>query len=44
MKSNNPFQTHNIGHLSPSSINSFIADPCLWVMRYLFNIREKSGV
>jgi len=44
MKSNNPFETHKISHLSPSSINSFIADPCLWTMRYLFNVKEKSGV
>ena len=30
------FEKHGIKHLSPSSINLFIAEPSLWVLRYLF--------
>ena len=30
------FEAHGIKHLSPSSINLFVAEPSLWVLRYLF--------
>ena len=43
MLSNNPFQTHGINHLSPSSINTYISDPPMWVARYLFNIKSPTG-
>ena len=41
---NNPFEAHNIEHLSPSSINAWIQDPCYWILTYLFNKRSKSNV
>ena len=41
---NNPFEDHNIEHLSPSSINTWIQDPCYWILTYLFNKRSKSNV
>lgn len=44
MIKNNPFEAHNIDHLSPSNINSFISDLPLWIMRYLYKVRDKSGV
>lgn len=31
----NPFEKHGIKHLSPSSLNLYAANPCLWVGRYL---------
>ncbi len=43
MLSNNPFKTHGIHWLSPSSINTYISDQPLWVMRYLFKVRSPSG-
>ena len=43
MRSNNSFKTHNISHLSPSSINTYITDPPQWIMRYLFGIRSAGG-
>ena len=33
MNSNNPFEAHNIDHLSPSAINQFIASPCHWILK-----------
>ena len=43
MLNNNAFETHGIHHLSPSSINTYISDPPMWVARYLFNIKSSSG-
>ena len=43
VKSNNPFAVHNINYLSPSSINTFVADKPLWMMRYLFGVKSPSG-
>ena len=43
MLSNDPFKVHNIQWLSPSSINTYISDPPLWVMRYLFKVKTSSG-
>ena len=43
MLNNNAFETHGIHHLSPSSINTYISDPPMWVARYLFNIKSTSG-
>jgi len=37
---NDPFQIHEIEHLSPSSINTFIDDVPMWIMRYLFKYRH----
>jgi len=36
MNSNNPFDNFGIEHLSASSINTYIADPCMFIMRYLY--------
>ena len=43
MLKNNPFKTHNINYLSPSSINTYISDVPMWVARYLFGIKSGSG-
>ncbi len=43
MKNNNPFKGHDVDHLSASSINLWIANPSMWTMTYLFNIRDKYG-
>ena len=40
---NNPFETHGIDHLSPSSINCYIDDVPLWIMRYLYGYRNGGG-
>lgn len=39
----NPFQRHNIKHLSASSLGLFRAQPALWVLKYLANFREDAG-
>ena len=44
MQSNSVFDTHQIDHLSPSSINLFVEDIPLWIMTYLFKIRDNYGV
>lgn len=41
---NNPFEVHGIEHLSPSSINTWIQDPCYWILTYLFNKRNKTSI
>ena len=43
MRSNNPFNAHNINYLSPSSMNTYISDMPMWVARYLFGIKSDSG-
>jgi len=43
MNSNNPFETHDITHLSASSINTYIQDPCMFIMRYLYNHKGASN-
>lgn len=40
----NPFETHGIGHLSPSSLNLFIAQPGIWALRYLARRKEAGNV
>jgi len=40
----NPFQRHGIKHLSPSSLNLFIAQPGIWALRYLGRQREAGNV
>lgn len=37
---NNPFEVHGIDHLSASSINTYISDPAMWCMRYLFDYKH----
>ena len=43
MLSNNAFKAHGINYLSPSSINTYISDPPMWVARYLFKVKSPSG-
>tara|TARA_R100000234_G_C4960887_1_gene161734 strand:+ start:193 stop:936 length:744 start_codon:yes stop_codon:yes gene_type:complete len=43
MLSNDPFNAHGINWLSPSSINTYINDPPMWVLRYLFKVKSPSG-
>ena len=43
MLSNNAFKAHGINYLSPSSINTYISDPPMWVARYLFKAKSSSG-
>jgi hypothetical protein len=35
-----PFERHEIRHLSPSSLALYRAAPALWVLRYLFGVRD----
>ena len=37
------FDRHGITHLSASSINLYRAEPALWVMRYLFGVKDEAG-
>lgn len=39
----NPFSRFGIEHLSPSSLNSYAANPCLWVGKYLLGWRDEMG-
>lgn len=39
----NPFERHHIDHLSPSSINSWINAPSLWVLERLLKFRGQMG-
>ena len=38
-----PFETHNVGHLSPSSINEYIQNPSRWLLR-VSGYRDNSGI
>ncbi len=40
---NDPFEVHHIDHLSPSSVNCYIDDIPLWIMRYLYGFRNGGG-
>ncbi len=40
----NPFKKHGIGHLSPSSLNLYIAQPGIWALRYLARRKEAGNV
>jgi hypothetical protein len=39
----NPFERHGIRHLSPSSLALYRAAPALWVLRYLYCVRDESN-
>ena len=43
MNSNNPFDKFDIEHLSASSINLFIQDICLFIVRYLFKHKSPTN-
>jgi hypothetical protein len=43
MSDTDPFQRHGITHLSPSSLALYRSAPALWVLRYLFGIRDETG-
>lgn len=38
-----PFEKHEIKHLSWSSMNLYRQEPALWVLRYLYRIRDEVG-
>ena len=38
-----PFERHGIDHLSPSSINSWLNAPSLWVLEKLLDHRGRMG-
>ena len=40
---NNPFTVHKIDHLSASSINLWVTDPCRWCLKYLMKIDSDYG-
>lgn len=40
----NPFERFSIKHLSPSSLNTYAANPALWAGKYLFHWQEEPGV
>lgn len=39
----NPFSKHGIEHLSPSSLNLYGANQCLWCLRYLHKVKDDFG-
>lgn len=39
----NPFERFGIRHLSPSSLNAYAANPCMWVGRYLLHWEDEPG-
>lgn len=39
----NPFERFGIDHLSPSSLNLYAANPCMWVGRYLLQWKDEFG-
>ena len=41
--SNNPFEAHNLGHLSPSSINEFIQNPSRFILK-VSGFKENLGI
>lgn len=38
-----PFERFNMKHLSPSSLNMYAVNPCLWVGKYLFGWKDDMG-
>ena len=40
---NNPFENFDIEHLSASSLNTYINDPCMFIIRYLFGFKGKGN-
>lgn len=43
MNKNNVFEYHGIEHLSASSINTYITDPCKFIYKYLFDFKGVAG-
>ena len=43
MNTNNPFEQHNVDHLSPSSINEFINNPTHWLLK-VSGYKENFGI
>lgn len=39
----NAFQKWGISHLSASSLNAYIAEPAMWVMRYVYKVKSESA-
>lgn len=38
-----PFERFDVKHLSPSSLNMYAVNPCLWVGKYLFGWKDEMG-
>lgn len=38
-----PFERHNIKHLSASSLNTFVAQPAYWTLRYLLGFKDEGN-
>ena len=38
-----PFDRHGITHLSPSSLALYRSEPALWVLSYLYKVRDEDG-
>lgn len=39
----NPFERHGIRHLSASSLGLYRTEPAMWVMRYLYGVKDEVG-
>lgn len=39
----NPFEKHGVKHLSASSLNTFVAQPAYWALRYLLKYKDKGN-
>lgn len=39
----NPFERHSIDHLSASSLAMYRNEPALWVLKYMFRVRDDAG-
>ena len=39
----NPFERHNIKHLSPSALNLWANEPAMYVLKYLHGFRDDTG-
>jgi len=38
-----PFAKFQIDHLSPSSLNCYLDEPAMWVLRYLYKFKDRAG-
>jgi len=38
-----PFAKFQIDHLSPSSLNCYLNEPAMWVLRYLYKFNDRAG-
>ena len=43
METKDPFERFGIGHLSPSSLRLFRAEPACWIGRYMLKVPDEAG-